>query len=81
LVYKVSSRSARATHRNPVLKNLKKKKKKKKRKGKKRKEKKRKEKKRKEKKRKEKGIRSPGTGITNGCEPPCRFWESNLRPL
>jgi hypothetical protein len=48
LVYKVSSRTARAIQRNPVSKNWKKKKRKeKKRKGKKRKEKKRKEKKRK----------------------------------
>jgi hypothetical protein len=49
LVYKVSSRTARAIQRNPVSK--KKKKERKKRKEKKRKEKKRKEKKRKEKKR------------------------------
>lgn len=26
----------------------------------------------------EEGIRSPGTGATNGCEPPYGFWESNL---
>jgi hypothetical protein len=49
LVYRVSSRTARATQRNPVSKNQKKRKKEKKRKEKKRKEKKRKEKKRKEK--------------------------------
>jgi hypothetical protein len=49
LVYRVSSRTARATQRNPVSKN------------KKRKEKKRKEKKRKEKKRKEKKRRSQGS--------------------
>jgi hypothetical protein len=60
LAYRVSSRTARVTQRNPVSKNNNKKerkkerKKRKKRKEKKRKEKKRKEKKRKEKKRKEK---------------------------
>lgn len=27
------------------------------------------------------GIRSPGTGVTNGCEPRCGCWELNLRPL
>jgi hypothetical protein len=53
LVYKVSSRTARAIQRNPVSKT---KRKEKKRKEKKRKEKKRKEKKRKEKKRKEKSL-------------------------
>jgi hypothetical protein len=50
LVYKVSSRTARATQRNPVLKKKKKK------------EKKRKEKKRKEKKRKEKKELQHETG-------------------
>jgi hypothetical protein len=50
LVYKVSSRTARATQKNPVLKKQKKREKKKKRKEK------RKEKKRKEKKRKERNI-------------------------
>lgn len=29
----------------------------------------------------EKGIRSPVTGVMNGCEPPCRFWEPNTGPL
>jgi hypothetical protein len=24
---------------------------------------------------------SPGTGVTDGCEPPCRRWESNPGPL
>lgn len=24
------------------------------------------------------GHRSPGTGATDGCEPPYGFWESNL---
>jgi hypothetical protein len=68
LVYKVSSRTARATQRNPVSKNQKRKKKRKgkerkgkERKGKERKEKKRKEKKRKEKKRKEKKRQCCGT--------------------
>jgi hypothetical protein len=68
LVYKVSSRTARAIQRNPVWKKNKNKKtekrKEKKRKEKKRKEKKRKEKKRKEKKRKEKNQvwwHTPGT--------------------
>jgi hypothetical protein len=65
LVYRVSSRTAKATHRNPVSKNQKpknknqknKRKKERKKERKKRKEKKRKEKKRKEKKRKEKKKR------------------------
>lgn len=26
----------------------------------------------------EEGVGSPGTGITDACEPPCEFWESNL---
>lgn len=26
-------------------------------------------------------ARSPGTGITNGCELPCRCWESKRVPL
>lgn len=25
----------------------------------------------------EEGVRSLGTGVTNGCEPICRCWESN----
>ena len=29
----------------------------------------------------EEGIRSPGTGVTDGCEPPYGYWESNLGPL
>jgi hypothetical protein len=28
-----------------------------------------------------KGIRSPGTGVTNGCELPQGFWESNQGAL
>lgn len=24
------------------------------------------------------GIRSPGAGVTEGCEPPCGCWEQNL---
>lgn len=31
--------------------------------------------------RSEKSIRSPGTGVTDGCEPPCGCCESNLCPL
>jgi len=31
--------------------------------------------------RSEEGIRSPGTGDKEGCEPPCGFWELNLGPL
>lgn len=27
------------------------------------------------------GLQSPGTGITDVCEPPCECWESNLNPL
>jgi len=23
----------------------------------------------------------PGTGVTDGCEPPCGFWELNPSPL
>jgi hypothetical protein len=26
-------------------------------------------------------IRSSGTVITNGCEPPCECWEPNLSPM
>jgi hypothetical protein len=29
----------------------------------------------------EEGIRSLGTGVTDGCELSCEFWESNLGPL
>jgi hypothetical protein len=29
----------------------------------------------------EEGVRSPATGVTVGCEPPCGFWEANLAPL
>lgn len=29
----------------------------------------------------EESIRSPETGVTNGCEPPCRFRNSNMGPL
>lgn len=27
------------------------------------------------------GIRSPGTGVMNGCEPSCRCWELNSGTL
>ena len=27
------------------------------------------------------GVRSPGTGVKDGCEPPCGCWESNPGPL
>ena len=27
------------------------------------------------------GIRSSGTGVMDGSEPPCWCWESNLGPL
>lgn len=27
------------------------------------------------------GVTSPRTGVTNGCEPPCMFWELNPGPL
>ena len=26
-------------------------------------------------------VTSPGTGVTDGCEPPCMCWELNLGPL
>jgi hypothetical protein len=26
-------------------------------------------------------MRSPGIGVNNGCEPPCRCWTLNLDPL
>jgi hypothetical protein len=26
----------------------------------------------------EEKVRCPGTGVTDGCEPPCGCWESNL---
>lgn len=29
----------------------------------------------------EEGIGSPSTGITDGCELPCKFWEPNLGSL
>ena len=32
-------------------------------------------------KRPEDGIGSLGTEVTDGCELPCGFWESNLGPL
>jgi hypothetical protein len=67
LVYKVSSRTARATQRNPVSENQKKKKtkkQKKKKKKKERKKRKRKRKKRKEKKKKKKVISQLGSGDT-----------------
>jgi hypothetical protein len=32
-------------------------------------------------KRLEEGIKSPGTGVTDDCEPSCGYWESNLGPL
>jgi hypothetical protein len=27
------------------------------------------------------GVRCPGNGVTDSCEPPCRCWELNLDPL
>lgn len=27
------------------------------------------------------GVGSPGAGVTDGCEPPCRYWNVNLGPL
>jgi hypothetical protein len=29
----------------------------------------------------EEGVRSPETGVTDGCEPPCECWELNPGPL
>lgn len=29
----------------------------------------------------ERGIEPPGTGVTDGGEPPCWCWELNLGPL
>jgi len=29
----------------------------------------------------EKGIGYPGTGVIEGCEPPCDYWELNSGPL
>lgn len=29
----------------------------------------------------EEGIRSPGTGVVNGCDLSCGFWELNVGPL
>ena len=29
----------------------------------------------------EEGVRSPGTGVIDSCEPPCVCWESNLGPV
>lgn len=28
-----------------------------------------------------KGVRSPGTGLTNECDLPCGYWDSNPYPL
>ncbi|EGV95001.1 E3 ubiquitin-protein ligase NEDD4 [Cricetulus griseus] len=28
-------------------------------------------------KKSEQGFTSPGTGVIDDCEPPCRYWESN----
>ena len=28
----------------------------------------------------EEGVRSPTTAVTDGCEPPCGYWELNLGP-
>jgi hypothetical protein len=28
-----------------------------------------------------KSVGSPGTGVTDGCKPPCGFWELNVGPL
>lgn len=30
--------------------------------------------------RSQEGVRSAGTGMTDGCEPPDRCWELNLGP-
>jgi hypothetical protein len=27
------------------------------------------------------GVGSPGTEVTDSCEPPCGYWELNLGPL
>ena len=27
--------------------------------------------------RQDEGVRSPGTGVIDGYEPPCGYWESN----
>ena len=29
----------------------------------------------------ENGVRSPGTGVTDDCEPPCGCWESKPEAL
>jgi hypothetical protein len=29
----------------------------------------------------EEGVRSPETGVVDGCGQPCGFWESNLGPV
>lgn len=29
----------------------------------------------------EKGIGFPGTGVLDGCEPPCGYWEPNSDPM
>lgn len=29
----------------------------------------------------EEGVTTPGTGVNDGCEPPCRCLELNLSPL
>ena len=31
--------------------------------------------------RSKKGVRSPGAGVTGGCESPCECWELNLGSL
>lgn len=29
----------------------------------------------------EEGIKPPDTGVIDDCEPSCRYWDSNPRPL
>ena len=31
--------------------------------------------------RSEENVRSPGTGVTDGCEPPREYWKLKLGPL
>ena len=31
--------------------------------------------------RSEEGVRAHETGVTDGCEPPCGYWELNRGPL